>query len=121
MIKAVVNAIPTFPMLCFKFSIKSCEDLDSLVSNFWWDGATTSNKIYWLAWQKMVKPKTEGGMVFKDFINYNLALLAKAAWRLLQTPDDLWIKVLKGIYFPKNHFLDAKKGTQGLLVLVQHY
>lgn len=36
LIKTVANAIPTFPMSCFKFSRKTCMELDSLIANFWW-------------------------------------------------------------------------------------
>lgn len=34
MIKAVINAIPTFLMMCFKFLDKNCEEFDNLISNF---------------------------------------------------------------------------------------
>lgn len=54
--------------------------------------------------------KTEGGLRFKDFELLNLAFLAKQAWRLLQEPDSLWANVMRGIYFPGQNFLTAKKG-----------
>lgn len=50
-----------------------------------------------------------GGLGFREFEAVNDALLAKTAWRILNFPDELWVRVLKGIYFPKS-FLDAKKG-----------
>lgn len=36
MIKAVINAIPTYSMSCFKFPVGTCKTLDSLVSSFFW-------------------------------------------------------------------------------------
>lgn len=46
MIKAVVNAIPSHAMSCFKFPKKVCMELDSLISNFWWGQNGDSGKIH---------------------------------------------------------------------------
>lgn len=54
-------------------------------------------KIHWASWDKLMKPKDVGGLGFKDFMNSNLALLAKQAWRILNNSNDLWVKILKGI------------------------
>lgn len=49
-------------------------------------------------------------MGFRDFEDFNLALLAKLSWRIINHPNALWLKMLKGIYFHKNSFLEARKG-----------
>lgn len=33
----------------------------------------------------------------------NISLLSKLAWRLLNNPNDLWVRLLKGKYFPRKH------------------
>lgn len=55
----------------------------------------------------MTKTKFEGGLGFKNFSNFNLAMLAKQGWRILNNFDELWVKLLKGIYFPNSSFLDV--------------
>ena len=40
--------------------------------------------------------------------NFNDALLAKQAWRVLTNEYSLMSMVLKGKYFPHSSFLDAK-------------
>ncbi|CAN1137049.1 Uncharacterized mitochondrial protein AtMg00310 [Linum perenne] len=39
-----------------------------------------------------------------------MALVAKQAWRILQNPNALWVKLLKSLYFPKTSFMLSKKG-----------
>ncbi|KAK4259268.1 hypothetical protein QN277_005616 [Acacia crassicarpa] len=94
-------------MTCFKFPSKTCKELNSLVADFWWEGR---NKTHWVAWNKLTRPKVEGGMRIRDFTKFNKALLAKTAWRLLQSPNDLWARVLKGLYFPNGSFIEATHG-----------
>ncbi|KAF7825477.1 putative protein phosphatase 2C 65 [Senna tora] len=110
LVKAVVNAIPAYSMSVFKFLKKSYKELDSLISNFWWGLKEDGSKVHWKAWHKLVKPKVEGGLGFKDFESFNLSLLAKQAWRMVESPNELWVQVLKGLYFPSEDFLSAKKG-----------
>lgn len=112
MIKAVGNAIPIYSMSCFKFPKKVCQDLESLMSNFFWGNSTASSSIHWKAWPSMTKSKEEGGIGFKDFEGFNNALLAKTAWRILQFPAANWVKILKSIYFPHTSFLQAKQGNR---------
>ncbi|GJV85490.1 reverse transcriptase [Tanacetum coccineum] len=53
-----------------------------------------------------------GGLGFRDFSCFNLALLAKQGWRLIMNPGSFWCHVLKGIYFPHSNFLTASKGSR---------
>ena len=59
----------------------------------------------------MTQPKGMGGLGFKDFELFNLAMLAKQAWRLLQEPDSLSARILKSIYYPSCSILEASLGN----------
>ena len=63
-------------MSCFKLSDSLCDDLMGMIRNFWWR-QKEERKITWLSWEKMCKPKCNGGMRFKDLKLFNKALLAK--------------------------------------------
>lgn len=57
-------------------------------------------------------PKREGGLGFKDLESFNIALLGKQAWQILQRPSSLLFKLLQGRYFPQTNFLNAKQGKK---------
>ncbi|CAL8992566.1 unnamed protein product [Prunus brigantina] len=51
-------------------------------------------------------------MGFRNFSEFNNALLASQGWRLLMYPNSLWAKILKDKYFPDGDVLNAKKGAR---------
>lgn len=112
MIKSVVQVIPSFAMACFLLPQKFCDKLVSYVSNFWWGGDAESKGVHWINWNHLSLPKAQGGMGFRDFRAFNLAILAKQGWRLLKHPNSFCAKMMKGIYYPTSDFLHARKGSQ---------
>lgn len=63
--------------------------------------------MHWVNWQTMCKSKRDGGLCFRDLRAFNLALLGKQIWRLIENPNSLLSRVLKAKYFPHTSILDA--------------
>jgi hypothetical protein len=111
LIKAVAQAVPTYSMSCFRLPRGLCQHIDGLLHNFWWGSKDGKRRTCWVAWDQMTRPKYMGGLGFKDIELFNLALLARQAWRILQEPESLSARVLKSVYFPYDSFLDATVGS----------
>lgn len=71
------RAIPTYIMSCFKIPQTICEQIESLISKFWWGQREEKKGIHWLAWDKLCVSKHGGGLGFRKFSCFNQALLAK--------------------------------------------
>ncbi|XP_059442059.1 uncharacterized protein LOC132174415 [Corylus avellana] len=51
-------------------------------------------------------------MGYKDLEWFNMALLAKQGWRLVQNPSGLVAKIIKEKYYPQGTFMEANLGRQ---------
>lgn len=67
-----------------------------------------------LRWDSLTSNKSDVGLGFKDFSLMNSALLAKQAWRIIQNPNALWVRVLQGLYFPDGDFLRPRERDMSL-------
>ena len=96
LIKAVAQAIPTYTMSCFQLPQGQKHQ---------------ETKMAWVGWKQMCYPKFKGGLGFRNLQAFNVAMLAKQAWRILTNPTSLFARVLKARYFPSGDILSAILGS----------
>lgn len=99
LIKAVLQAVPTYVMSCFLLPLSLVQEIEQMVRQYWWGGNNTKS-LNWLAWNRLCRSKKNGGMGFRNLESFNNALLAKQAWRLVTSPDILLSRIIKARYFP---------------------
>jgi hypothetical protein len=116
LLKAVVQAIPTYCMGVFQLPITLCKDLNALMQNFWWSHMLKTSRIHWMSWERMGRSKAEGGLGFRDLVLFNLALLAKQGWHIIQNPKSLTSRILKAKYYPTSSFLEAQVGSRASFI-----
>ncbi|XP_042973065.1 uncharacterized mitochondrial protein AtMg00310-like [Carya illinoinensis] len=112
LLKSVLQAIPSYAMGIFLLPTLITNSLNQLIRKFWWGYNEDTSKIQWVRWNQLSYSKEAGGLGFRDFRSFNLALLAKQGWRILQNPSSLADMVLKQKYFSKTGFLDATLGAR---------
>jgi hypothetical protein len=110
LIRAVAQAIPTYIMSYFLLPKGLCEKIEQAVCSFWWGSIEVKKRIHWTKKTTLFKSKHEGGMGFKIIRDFNLAMLAKQAWRLHTNPTSLISKCFKAKYFPHSDILQATVG-----------
>ncbi|KAK9984067.1 hypothetical protein SO802_033592 [Lithocarpus litseifolius] len=58
----------------------------------------TSRKMHWVDWQKVTRPRKEGGLGLQSARGRNSFLLAKLNWRFHSEKETLWARVLRNKY-----------------------
>jgi hypothetical protein len=107
LIKSIAQAIPVYVMSVFKLPLGLCDELTKMIRRYWWGAENGRRKTQWVAWDIMLRPKSHGGVGFRDMRIFNQALLARQAWRLVQHPDTLCAQILKARYYPNGFLLDT--------------
>ncbi|KAL8493788.1 hypothetical protein ACS0TY_024815 [Phlomoides rotata] len=111
MIKATAQAIPTYCMSTFLLPSTLLDELHVMLNKFWWGSNSDSSKgVKWLRWEKICVMKEVGGRGFRDLHMFNIALLGKLAWWLVNDSSSLVCKLFKARYFPSGDFCSATLG-----------
>lgn len=112
LLKSVVQALPSYALNVFLIPVGLARDIEREMNCFWWGIERGGSKgIRWRAWSHLCVPKKWGGLGFRSMREFNLALLSKQAWRIVQNPSSMVAKLLKSKYFPNSSFFEAKKGS----------
>ena len=77
LLKAVVQAIPTYITQCFEIPKTVYEHIKGLCRRFWWSHDSENRGIAWVGWAQLCNSKKNGGLGFHNFCCFNRALLAK--------------------------------------------
>lgn len=109
-IKAVIQAIPTYSMNCFLLPITTCQEIEKTTARFFWGASSENRKIHWTAWDILMKTKATGGIGFREIHMFNIAMLAKQFWNLMLQPRSLAHRILQAKYFPRTNILKAGLG-----------
>ena len=87
--------MPMYIFTCFKVPEAICNKMDAISRAFWWGHDLGEKKMHLVSWDKVCKPKREGGLGLRKFGLMNKSMLAKQLWRISQIS-----KTFKAKYFP---------------------
>ena len=108
LIQAVAMSIPTYSMPSFLLPKQLCSEIDAIVRRFWWTGSGATKRFLALkSWDALCKPKECGGLGFRRFYYFNLALLSKLGWKVVAGEDVFWVKALQAKYYRTEKFRDT--------------
>lgn len=96
--KSVIQSMPTYVMQSSILPRTTCDEIDKLCRGFIWGDEVNHRRIHLLSWDKLCKPKKEGGLGLRSSREANSALMLKAIWNLCSNPKDMWSAVIRHKY-----------------------
>jgi len=96
----VLQEIPTFMMFIFPTPKGILQKIRTIQRDFLWQGVKTRKKWALMAWEKVCKPKSKGGMGLQDLQVTNEAYGVKLWWCWVKETTTSWVKLWKAKYAP---------------------
>jgi hypothetical protein len=111
MVKSVQYSLPIFFMCCLDIPISVKEQLIKYMRHCLWrkkSGDVQSNGPALVAWEKICRPKNQGGLGVLDLTVQNKALLLKNLHKFFNRQDIPWVNLVWSSYYnndslPGNH------------------
>jgi hypothetical protein len=107
LIKAVAQCISVYAMSVFLIPKNFCKKMKDVIGQFWWGDDDHGKKMHCYSWWKLCFPNKDGGMGFQEMHSFNLAMLSKQVWRLIDDPNSLCAQILRAKYYPDGDILKA--------------
>nr|GEW83494.1 hypothetical protein [Tanacetum cinerariifolium] len=92
LVASILKSIQVYWCTVFLLPKNILKEIDNLLSGFLWCNGKLSKGKAKIAWKKVCKPKTQGGLGLKDLKVWNKALLIKHIWNIACKKDSLWVK-----------------------------
>lgn len=74
--KAVLTSIPVHSMSSIKLSVSTLNKLEQILRRFLWEGTMDKKSQHLVVWEKVCRPKAEGGLGIRKASEMNKALIA---------------------------------------------
>ncbi|OMO92659.1 reverse transcriptase [Corchorus olitorius] len=82
LIQSTLNSLPIYTMQTAMLPVSVCDRLDQCNRNFLWSGEADRSQGHLVSWDRICRPKGNGGLGLRKARISNLALLAKIGWKL---------------------------------------
>eukprot|EP00253_Pinus_taeda_P011000 PITA_11000 len=93
LLKSTLQSIPIYPLSVMAVPKGVCNKMIEIYRKCLWEGPKQHKKWALCSWNRLTRPKEEGGLGIRDPANLNQVLVATLWWRWLQGGKDLWKEI----------------------------
>ncbi|GJS26999.1 RNA-directed DNA polymerase, eukaryota, reverse transcriptase zinc-binding domain protein [Tanacetum coccineum] len=104
LIASILESIQVYWCTVFLLPKAVLKEINNLLMGFLWCNGKLSRGKAKIAWKKICKPITHGGLGLKDLELWNKALLVKHIWNIACKKDTLWVKWISTVKLNGKNF-----------------
>lgn len=107
LVQSNLATMPVYTTQALALIVGTFKDIDKICRDFLWGDSESRKKVHLVNWNEVCAHKTKGGLGLRKAVDFNMALLAKLAWQVLNCPEKLWVKVIHDKYIKNGNFFTA--------------
>ncbi|XP_074277763.1 uncharacterized protein LOC141601387 [Silene latifolia] len=111
LVKAVLSSLHSYWALIFIIPKGIISRIEATCRNFPWDSSTDYMRVPMVAWEKICRPKEEGGLGLKDQGIMNKAMIGRLVHWITVKKDSIWVKWVQKNYLKGRDWLDYTPST----------
>jgi hypothetical protein len=108
LIQSVIFSTVNFWMQCLPLPKAVIQKIEATCRSFLWTGSENISRKSPIAWQKVCRPKTKGGMSIIDLTVWSQVQLLKMLWNIHRKADNLWICWIHSYYIKGADVFDMR-------------
>ncbi|KAL9233090.1 hypothetical protein vseg_008128 [Gypsophila vaccaria] len=106
MVKAVITTLHSYWASIFILPKGVLERIEATCRNFLWDSSADYKRVPLVAWNKLCKPKEEGGLGIKCLEISNQAMIGRLVHWIVEDRDSLWVKWIQSNFLKGRNWLN---------------
>ncbi|XP_074304514.1 uncharacterized protein LOC141639250 [Silene latifolia] len=106
LIRAVLSTLHNYWALIFILPKTLLKKIESIGKDYLWHGKTDSVSPALVAWERVCRPKRQGGWGLHNLMVWNMVVVAKYVWWIEIKADHLWVKWIHAIYIKNRQWKD---------------
>lgn len=111
LLKTAAQVIPNFWMNVLLIPLEIYEGIKKKMNAYWQTNGTEHRSIRWMSWDKLCEVKKRGRLRFKRLKEFNIAMLMKQGWRIINNIKLFVTNLMRAKYFQNTNFLNTRLGS----------